>query len=387
MIWWLGAGCVFFAGEGPPCWPAGGADLPEPGNLCIARDLSGKSDVAAAVDLVADLGTSGVRSDLLWHRVQPERDAWEFERYDALFDALQARGLGWIAMLGYGAPWASSQTEDDHHYPPDDPADYALFAGTVAARYAGHGMRYELWNEPNAGWRFFKPDMGGDAVAWGALVVAAEEAIHAADPTAQVIAGGTFFHDQLIPGGVEFLEEAVEAWPELLDRVDAVGVHPYTLYPPRAAPESDEDGEIPAWEMYAAIREVTGDVPLVVTEYGWPSWGDVDEDEQAAWLQRGALIALAEGVQDVCWYTIWDGSDPSESPEAAFGLLRADGEEKPAAGAFRELSEHLAESDIVSWVRGLPDGAWGVHLGDGGTALWGEGEVCEEPVTEMPRWD
>jgi len=41
---------------------------------------------------------------------------------------------------------------------------------------------------------------------------------------------------------------------------------------------------------------------------------------------------------------------------------------------------------VGAWTDGLPTCAWGVSLGAGGTAIWGEGEVCDQPLDELPRW-
>ncbi len=353
--------------------------------LCIAKDLTWVADKGAATDRMASLGAAVVRTDFRWSVVQPARDQWDWSLPDDALAAAEASGLETIAMLGYGTAWASSQTDDDSYYPPDDPADFAAFAGAAAERYAGRIHRYEIWNEPNAGFRFWKPDFAGDPVAYGELFLAAEEAIHAADPSAQVIVGGTFFHEQGIPGTITFTGELLEAHPEILTRADGLALHPYTLYPPRMPPEASTDGEIPIWEMYSQLRGLTGELPLLATEMGWPSWDPVDEDQQAAWLTRAMLLSQAEGVTDLCWYTLYDDDEP-EYQEDAFGLSRGDGSWKPSGEAFAELAERAAMATGVAMVEELPDGAWGVSYGEGGTALWGEGELCGETLGETPIW-
>ncbi len=180
-------------------------------------------------------------------------------------------------------------------------------------------------------------------MGYGELFLAAEQAIHAADPSAEVILGGTFFHEQLIPGALSFTQEMLEAYPEILERADGIAVHPYTLYPPQVPPETDGDGEIPIWEMYAQLREITGELPILVTEMGWPSWESVDEDEQAAWLTRGMLLSQAHGVYDLCWYTLYDDEEPTNYEEA-FGLTRFDGAWKPAGDAFASLAQRSASA-------------------------------------------
>src|SRR5437667_409485 len=80
--------------------------------------------------------------------------------------------------------------------------DYAQFAGWMAERYDGDGIddapgspriaAWEIWNEPNDTQLW--PNIGGGADArkrrYGDLLVAAYQAIKAADPTATVLTGG-----------------------------------------------------------------------------------------------------------------------------------------------------------------------------------------------------
>ena len=360
-----------------------------PSGLCVARNFSEvATDSGALAEAIIDLqrvGATTLRSDVLWHLVEPEQGVWDWGRYDALVDALHEADIELIALLAYGNPWASAQTSTDSMFPPDDPADFANFAREVAQRYEGRVRRFEIWNEPNAG-RFWMPEMSGDPVAWAELVLETEAALHEFDSSLEVILGGTFFHNQLIPGTVDFLSEAVAAYPELLERADAVAMHPYTLYPPRVSPESDEGKEIPLVDMVAQLREITGDLPVNISEFGWPSWSTITQADQAAFFERAALLAMSQGVTDVCWYTIWDEEDPEGNPEHAFGLLDNTGALKPVGDSFISLGERVALSDGAGLIEGLPDGTYGVDLGLGGVALWGEGEQCEVSLGQQPAW-
>ena len=178
----------------------------------------------------------------------------------------------------------------------------------------------------------------------------------------------------------------LEAWPEILERADAIAFHPYTLYPPRVSPESDEGDEIPVWEMIRGLRALSGDLPILITEMGWPSYDPVTEADQAAWLTRGMLLAQAEGIQDICWYTIFDDDEVPSNQEEAFGLTRLDGTWKPSGEAFAALAERASRATGVGAVEGLEAGSWGVSYGEAGTAYWGEGEVCGVTLGEEPVW-
>jgi len=335
--------------------------------LCLAKTIHSSDEARRATQLAAmdAAGVRLVRQEVRWDKIQPEPDTWSWESTDTTIDAVTGAGMEVIGLLAYGNPWATQATEDDHFFPPDDPEDYAAFAAAAADHYAGRVDRWEIWNEPNAGWRFWKQDppvLEGDPAAYAALFVAAARAIHEVQPGAEVMIGGTFFHEQVIPGAISFLSEAAEAEPALFDEADALAFHPYPLYPPRVPPEAATDGEIPLWEMTAQLRALAGDqLPLVATELGWPSWDSVSEEEQASWLIREVALAHASGVRDVCWYTLADGDEPEGNPEEAFGLYRHDEETPKAAGeAYAAFAEALG-TDAIAWGRaeealGLPDG-------------------------------
>lgn len=346
---------------------------------------------AAQSEATRALGVRVVRQDVRWASVQPTRDTWDWTREDAVVDAVYAADAEMIAMLAYGNPWATSVPDADEFYPPDDPADFARFAGEAAARYGDRVRRYEIWNEPNSGFRFWKQDppaFSGDPVAYAALFVAAADAIHAVDPELEVMIGGTFWHEQGIIGGAAFLEAAIAAEPELLAKADAIAFHPYPLYPPRVPPEDGEGDEKTLAEMIAEVRAVGGDLPVVITEFGWPSWDTVDEDEQAAWLARSYLIAHTEGVRDVCWYTLEDQEDPDGNPEDAFGLTRLGAtERKPAGDAYARLFDAMPARayGYADDALALPDGVWATRYADDDrvrTAVW---TVDDNVPIELPR--
>lgn len=364
----------------PPDLGLGVAVADAAGGLCLSVQLDRWDPVHrdAMVAAIHDLGVREVRHDLIWSYVQNARDAWDWTTEDAWIASAVAADLEIIAMTAYGARWASG--EADSYYPPNDPADFATFAGEAAARYGDRIDRWEIWNEPNAGYRFWKvgspPRVSGDPVGYAALFVPAADAIHAGDLDAEVQIGGTFFHETGIIGGPRFVAEAAASDPRFLEVADALAYHPYTTYPPRVGPEDADGGELPIWEMQAEMREVGGALPLVITEAGWPAWGDVDAEAQAAYLVRGFALAQADGVRDYCAYTLEDGDDLA-NPESGFGLMTAgSAARKPAGDAFADLAAHidgLACNGRAEGILGLPDGVYAVRWSSEratATAIW-----------------
>jgi hypothetical protein len=389
------------AGGGPdseaPAPPA--PDLGQPvtvadavGGVCVSVQLD-RWDAThrdAMVTALRGLGVREIRHDLRWDYVQGARDAWNWDLEDGWVDAATAGGLGIIAMVGYGNAWASSDPAADAYYPPDDPADFATFAAAAADRYGDRIDRYEIWNEPNAGYRFWKvgdpPALSGDPAGYAALFVPAADAIHAAHPGAEVQFGGTFFHEMGIIGGVRFVAEAAAADPQVLAVADAVAYHPYPTYPPRVGPEEDEPPELPIWEMQAELRAVDAGLPLAITEVGWPTWGDVDAQEQADYLVRAFALAQADGVRDVCVYTLEDGADPT-NPEDAFGLTTVGGASRnPSGDAYAALATAIDGLDCHGRAEdalGLPAGVYAVRWASTtatATAIWTTGAATTVTV-------
>jgi hypothetical protein len=350
--------------------------------VCVSVQLD-RWDVdhrAAMIGELQSLGVRTIRHDLRWDYTERARGTWDWTTEDAWMAAATDGGFTIIAMLGYGNAWASSDPAADAFYPPDDPADFANFATEAALRYGDRIDRWEIWNEPNAGYRFWKvgdpPAIGGDPAGYAALFVPAAAALHDADPGAEVQIGGTFFHSMAIPGGPEFVGEAAAAEPDFLASADALAWHPYTLYPPRVGPEVGGGGETPIWEMAAEMSAAAPGLPLVITEVGWPEFEDVDAELQAAYTLRAFALAQAEGNRDVCVYTLEDGSNP-ENPEEAFGLYAyGTSTPEPVGAALGELAATIAGLDTngrAEAALGLPDGVYAVRWSSGqatATLVW-----------------
>ncbi len=347
-----------------------------------------------------ELGAHLIRRDLSWSILEPAKGEFDFTLSDRTVEAAEAVGGEATGLLLYGNPWACADS-DEANTPPDDPADFGDYAAAVAERYRGQIRRYEVWNEPNAGVRFWKPVE--DPVGYGELLIEAADRIHAVDPDARVSLGGLFHPPMFLttPGPV-FLGEVFDAHPQLADHIDAVAFHPYRY--PMTAPEEAEtfesmvDATCGLRDQLAAVGG--GDLELWITELGWHTAPDafvtgVDEDEQAAYLVRSTLLALAQGVPVYQWYTFRDSGDDPEDQEQMFGLYRydpdptdgLDAEPKRAAAAFATLTDQLGEhdriEDLSAWL-GLDGTTYAYLLSGGGdevVVLW---RVQGEASIQLP---
>ncbi len=345
-------------GNAPPTWAWQGGGRPLAARLCMAMALDNGSDAAAQarqareLSLLEAAGVRTLRLDMTWSVIEPHKGTFDFSAYDQKIQAAHDAGFDIIGILAYGVPWATTATSTDDRFPPDNPQDYADYAAEVAKHFAGKIHRYELWNEPNGGYRFFRPNLNGDAARYAKLMVAGAKAVHGACADCTVYSAGLFFHQQIVNGAVEFTHDMLTADAHAFDGIDGFGLHPYPLYPPAAAPEDNDDGERALGGMVDDIRAVFGlhEVtlpPTAVTETGWPSYGQVDEPTQARFLARELLLAASLGLDPLCWFTLTDGPNHGTfPPEDDFGIYHFGSDDpaqspspKPARDALAYLSK------------------------------------------------
>ena len=365
--------------------------------LCVAQPNNSAvygQNLLWTVKKLQEAGVSWLRFEFLWHRIEKQKGKFDFSYYDRIFDQLQKHGIQFLAVLAYGVPWASSKTDKDYHYPPDDPKDFARFAKEVATHFKGKISSWEIWNEPNAGYRFWKTAARGDPVAFAALTKAAAEAIRGVESTNKIAFGGTFFHPQVIMGGIEFSQKAFAAEPKLKELLDRMAVHPYTIYPPSVAPEYGEKANLPITKILTDTAAFLPGKPLWVTEVGWPVYNKVDLQKQAEYLSRAFLLSFAMGTEVVCWYNFVDGPDFTKfPPEQAFGLFhyakdwsKEPPKPKPAYHALKALHDVLGkttETQRVEKELSLQKGEFGIRFsGKEHTilALWRVAEAKERTV-------
>jgi hypothetical protein len=334
--------------------------------------------------LVKDLGIHRIRFDLRWQDVEGTKGKFDFSGNDRVVDEAAAANIDVLGILDYGATWASSH--NDQMYPPDHVSDFVDYAKATVSHFDGKISEYEIWNEPNAGFSFWKTQFGGDPKAFGALTESAADAIHGLklQKPVTVAPGGTVFLSQFvpvfpfgtIPSGPDFMTNAEKASPNLLKSVDAYAFHGYNAYPPRNAPESAALGEVQLGEKITKTKAVAGGHPLWLTEIGWPTANGVDENAQARWSVRAILLAYLAGVDTTYLYTLYDGASPpgwAFSPEGSFGLCNADGSTKQAYRAVKALLSTVGGTIGIKRLApaGAPGDAYVVELAQpGGKKAW-----------------
>ncbi|GAB7044565.1 MULTISPECIES: cellulase family glycosylhydrolase [Catenuloplanes] len=314
----------------PPAAPAAPAARRDPrAGVAIPGHRLLYADPGPDLDRVAALGAGWVRFDAAWSEIEVARGTFDWSRLDRGVDAARARGLDVLLILGSTAIWARPPGTAWNHGPATAPqrAGFAAFATMAVQRYRGRVGHWEIWNEPNlpVAW-----SPAPDPDAYAALLAETYRAIHAADPDAVVLSGGT--------GGGATGVPTLDWYRALYDRglrdaCDAVAVHPY---PDAPAPDS---GEMATAREVRALMDANGDgaTTLWGTETGAPTGGrpSIGESAQADLLPDLYALWTGEipGTGPLLYYTLRDfgGADR----EGHFGLLRADGTRKPAYDSFR----------------------------------------------------
>jgi len=303
------------------------------------------------------LGVRWIRYDINWGDVQPTNaTTYNWTNYDRVVQIANGIGLKSLVTIGYTPLWArqaNCRTVGDT-CPPADPTMFAHFAAVTAARYAPQGVHdWEIWNEPNVT-TFWKP--APDPGAYTTLLKATATAIRAHDSQATIMVGGltgsltttssisaaAFLQDIYIDGG--------------RSSFDAVAMHPYTY------PYTPSNSRVYSWQEMAGapinlrnIMQTYGDTSkkIWITEYGAPTDGPGTMLTVNSNVPIGANNYVSEALQaqlltsavqqyetypwvgPFFWYSYQDLSTNTNTRENFFGLLRANGTQKPAYAAYK----------------------------------------------------
>lgn len=308
-------------------------------------------DLARDLDVIAETGVRWVRVDLPWNSVERQQGQRDWTDLDRMTAAADERGIDVLALVAYTPQWARPGCDTDK-CPPDDPAEYADFLADAAARYGPDLVSaWEIWNEPNVD-SFWAPEP--DPEAYAALLARATAALRDVRPDAFIVSGGLSpaVSDGVDIAPLEFVERLYAL--QALDDVDAVGIHPYSA---TALPLAEGTEKWNTFLQMEQVHEVMarhgdGDKPVWATEFGvatGTSDRSTSQEQQAAVIQQGF-----ERLGDRTWpwlgtlfvYSLRDSADDLEDWQSNFGLLRHDGEPKPAFERLEDvLDEPLAQPD------------------------------------------
>jgi hypothetical protein len=300
--------------------------------------------------MIADAGFRWVRMDFKWDATERERGHYDFSAYDRLMQSLDQFKLRALFILDYGNPLYGTppRTENARQA-------FARWVVAAAKHFAGHGVTWEMYNEPNVP-MFWPPRPNVDEYV--ALALTVGRAFRANVPNEKLIGPATSGID------FNFLEACFKAG--LLDYWSAVSAHPYRRtnperaaneycrlrqlidrYRARVSPRSDSDG--PSVSTASVSDRV---IPIISGEWGFSSaWPRIDEAKQSALLARELLTNIANDIPMSIWYD-WreDGTDPRD-PEHHFGLVR-NAYLSDHAQVYQPKPAYLATKTLTDFFRG-----------------------------------
>ena len=197
-----------------------------------------------------------------------------------------------------------------------------------------------IWNEPNNK-SHWDPELDPEWAIYGDLVVRAGDAIHRANPNVQRVLGG------MSPIDRHWLDRM--RGHGALSAVDVVAVHGFPL-DWNLWPIHDWPAKV------AEIEAVCPDKPIWATEVGVSSFGA--EEVQVFGVNRTAEL-LTGRVPRIYWYSLfdlpqeWGATTRHREAEGSsyyrhfyMGLIRADGEPKPALEAYAQVAGNMG---LMQW--------------------------------------
>lgn len=289
------------------------------------------------------MGVQWVRFDIAWNQIQSGgSSSYNWAPFDNVVNAARQHNLKILGILDYAPTWAQqSSCAGQFACPPNGTSSFTTFVTSAVNHYKPLGVSYwEIWNEPNISEFWLTPNPS----SYTALLRAAYTAIKDTDPSATVISAGmaSAATDGTNYTQYDFIKGMYAAGAH--GYFDALGDHPYCY--------SDQSGCLGApdgsewWEMsqtpqnLRALMVANGDSSkkIWITEFGAPT-NVYTEAQQAQLLQQAYTLAAGyDWAGPLFWYTYQDGGTDKSNVEDWFGVIRADGTQKPAYTTYRQLT-------------------------------------------------
>jgi polysaccharide biosynthesis protein PslG len=289
------------------------------------------------LSVVGDAGANSLRDDISWGHVeiQEGRFAVPVELDDLVNQAVKAN-VQPLLILDYGNRFY------DRGEKPTSPralSGFARYAAFVVLHFKGRVHIYEMWNEWNdtAG-----NTQSGTPEDYTRFLRVVYPAVKTTDPSAVFVAGA-------IAGlRLDWLSAMLSAGA--LGSFDAISIHPYNFSETRRTADAWAEGML---ATEAVIHRFTAgrDIPLYVTEMGWPTsngpGGSSPKDVAVSLAQMFLLARTMTFLKGIWWYDFCDDGWDVNNKEDNFGLVDPNLEPKPAFGAFKAVGRMVRDARSV----------------------------------------
>jgi hypothetical protein len=302
-------------------------------------------------------GITLVRQVFDWSTIEPSSGFYNFSSYDPVVLEAAKLGIQIMPILFDEPKYLSARprrSPKSGFYPPKSPAAIAAFA-QAAVRWYGPGggfwLRHpsvtpvpitiwQVWNEPNLN-VYWEPKP--NAAQYVAMLQSASQAIHALDPSAEVVSAGIPQSSLGIPL-LTYLQSMLAAGAA--SWMDTLGVNAYSRTPA---------GMVAKLQAIRSTLDGGGGthVAMRVTEFGWSDNGPGGEYRLSPSGQASAIgTVLHDFYNDRTQlnllgfaYFDWRDSKPYRGVPNFWGLhtglLNLNGTPKPALNAFSAAANSL----------------------------------------------
>jgi hypothetical protein len=293
--------------------------------------------------LLDELGAVWIRKTFEWEEIEPEPGVWDFSKWDAYVDEGKRAGKKILAVLAYDTGWIYGEKKPRQHITPEKIPYFLEYAEQVVRRYRGRIDAFEIWNEPNNPFYFWK----GPRKDFYELSRATARKIKEIDPEIKVVAGSLWLVSKSFIRGM-FDSGAME-------QVDAISFHPYAGSPRGVLRSYDR--------LVRIVGEYNFTGEIWVTEIGYPTRGIypgfVNQDNYPEYIVKTLAGLAARGGRTLFWYELFDKYNQGEAPSALnpslyFGLVYPNYSPKPGGAAYALCARYLAgKRHDPAYVQGL----------------------------------
>lgn len=272
------------------------------------------AEIALDFELMRELEIDELRCSFGWDDYEPERGEYDFAWLQEFVALAAAHDIQLRPYIGYTAEWAAAGGSDDRMLWNNPPADMQAWYDFVyhlaySLRDAPNLLSYEIYNEQNT---LFWWD--GDVERYMETLRVASEAIHAADPDAQVLLGGMVYPDD------DFLFPILEAG--YAQYYDAVPFHAYVETWSDTSVEDYLNAEYQ--RLFVQLNKAQGEgEPIWINEMGYATTSGKTEEDQANWFVRAVSTFLADpSIEYIGIYEIKDlaTDSPALGDDANYSL-------------------------------------------------------------------
>lgn len=303
------------------------------------------------IESIEELSVGTIRVPLEWQLVKIQKREYDWSTVDLLLKVAQTKQIEVLFTLRTN--FSKEKQKQKHkrkrgaiEITPEslDKKEWVHFVETLANRYRGQRVSYEVENEVNEE-TFWK----GTLEQYVELLKAGYDVIKNADPKAKVLPSamrcGIVQNSQSGWAG-EKAWKWHDGWLKSIlstKKFDVVNVHDY--YFPSGITANGLTFRSYLQHIHDLMKESgLGDRPIWITETGYVSFptdasGRMDNgsyEKQATWLTEAYQQAFEFGAERVYWLLL---RDRKEAYFGSMGLVDAKGDPRPSWNAFRQFAK------------------------------------------------